>query len=234
MPVIITSMTRFAIIALCSLAAAIPPAAAQSGWYGGFSVGQSRTSRDLVANRESTITLASDFDTAFDDKEGAFKGTLGYRINRWIALEAAYVDLGSHRVSTRFLGGDAPAPAAIELSRTVTGAGADVVVLAPLGREAVVFARMGLVRARLKARQALDGNVVFTGGDPSERVRSTVSNETIDHYGLGIEWAIDAQASMRLEWERYAKVGKAFQIGGSGTTGEADTDTLMVGVVLRF
>jgi hypothetical protein len=39
---------------------------------------------------------------------------------------------------------------------------------------------------------------------------------------------------MRLEWERYAKVGKAFEIGGSGTTGEADTDTLMVGVVFRF
>jgi OmpA-OmpF porin, OOP family len=233
-PDIITSMTRLAIIALCSLAAAIPPAAAQSGWYGGFSAGQSRTSRDLVANRESTITLASDFDTDFDDKEGAFKGTLGYRINRWIAVEAAYVDLGSHRVLTRFLGGDPPAPAAIDLSRTVTGAGAGVVVFAPLGSEAVMFARMGLVRARLKARQALEGNVVFTGGDPSERVRSAVRGETVDHYGLGIEWAIDAQASMRLEWERYAKIGKAFQIGGSGTTGEADTDSVMAGVLLRF
>jgi len=227
-------MTRLAILALCSLAATVPPAAAQSGWYGGFSAGQSRTSRDLVVNRESTVTLAFDFDTAFDDKDGGFKGTLGYRFNRWIALEAGYADLGSHRVFSSFLGGDPPAPAAIDLTREITGAGADVVVFAPLGREAVVFARMGLVRTRLEARQALDGNVVFTGGDPTERVRSTVRNETVDHYGVGIEWAIDAQASMRLEWERYAKVGKPFEIGGSGTTGEADTDTLMVGVVFRF
>jgi opacity protein-like surface antigen len=234
MPAIITSMTRLAILALCSLAAAIPPAAAQSGWYGGISVGQSRTSRDLVVNRECTITLGSDFDSDFDDKEGAFKGTLGYRLNRWIALEAGYADLGSHRVLTRFPGGDPPLPAAIDLTREITAAGADVVVFVPLGREAAVFARLGLVRTRLKARQALDGNVVFTGGDPSERVRSNVRNETTDHYGIGIEWAIDAQASMRLEWERYAGIGKAFAIGGSGTTGEADTDTLMVGVVLRF
>ena len=233
MPVIITSMTRLAIIALCSLAAAIPPAAAQSGWYGGFSFGQSRTSRDLVVNRESTITLGSDFDTAFDDRERAFKATAGYRLNRWIALEAVYADLGSHLVSTRFLGGDPPAPAGIDLTREITGTGADVVVFAPLGR-AVLFARLGVVRARLKARQALDGNVVFTGGDPSERVRSTVRNENVDHYGVGFEWAFDRQVSMRLEWERYAKVGKAFEIGGSGTTGEADTDTLMVGVVMRF
>lgn len=227
-------MTRLAILALCSLAAAIPPASAQSGWYGGFSVGQSRTSRDLVVNRESTITLASDFDTDFDDKEGAFKAALGYRLNRWIALEAGYADLGSHRVFTRFLGGDPPAPASIDLTREITGFAADAVVFAPLGPEAAVFARVGLVRARLEARQALDGNVVFTGGDPLERVRSTVRRETIRHYGVGVEWAIDGQASIRLEWERYAKVGKAFEIGGSGTTGEADTDTLMAGVVFRF
>lgn len=227
-------MTRLAILALCSLAAAIPPAAGQSGWYGGFSVGQSRTSRDLVVNRESTVTLASDFDTDFDDKEGAFKAMLGYRWNRWIAAEAGYADLGSHRVFSPFLGGDPPAPALIDLTREITGVGADAVVFAPLGREATVFARVGLVRARLKARQALDGNVVFTGGDPSERVRSAVRRETIRHYGVGVEWAIDAQASMRLEWERYAKIGKAFEIGGSGTTGEADTDTLMVGVAFRF
>ncbi len=227
-------MTRLSILALFSLAAAIPPATAQSGWHGGFSAGQSRTSRDLVVNRESTVTLASGFDTAFDDKEGAFKATVGYRVNRWIGVEASYADLGSHRLLSRFLGGDPPAPAAIELTRDITGAGADVVVFAPLGRETVLFARLGLMRARLHARQALEGNVVFTNGNASERVRSTVRNETIDHYGAGIEWAIDAQASMRLEWERYAKVGKAFEIGGSGTTGEADTDTLMVGVVFRF
>ena len=227
-------MTRLAILALCSLAAAIPPAAAQSGWYGGFSVGQSRTSRDLVVNRESTVTLASDFNTYFDDEQGAFKAAVGYRLNRWIGAEASYADLGSHRLFSRFLGGDAPAPASIDLTRDITGVGADAVVFAPLGREARVFARLGLVRARLKARQALDGNVVFTGGDPSERVRSTVRDETLRHYGVGIEWAMDARASLRFEWERYAEVGKAFEIGGSGTTGEADTDTLMLGVVFRF
>ena len=227
-------MNRLAVAALCSIVAIAPPAMAEVGWYAGFSAGQSRTSRDLVANRESTVTLASDFDSDFDDKERAFKATLGYRVHRLVAVEVNYADLGAHRVFSSFLGGDAPAPASIDLRREVTGAGVDAVLFAPFARGGGLFARVGVVRTRLKASQALDGNVVFTGGDPSERMRSTVRHETVRRYGVGFEWAIDARASARLEWERYAKIGKAFEIGGSGTTGEADTDTLMLGVVFRF
>jgi opacity protein-like surface antigen len=226
-------MNRLAVLFLCAIAAA-PSALAQAGWYAGFAAGQSRTSRDLVANRENTVTLASDFDSDFDYRERAFKATLGYRLHPAVALEANYADLGTHRVFSRFLGGDAPAPASIDLTREVTGTGADLVLFAPLGREAAVFVRAGIVRTRLKARQALDGNVVFTGADPSERVRSIVRHETVRRYGVGVEWAIDPRASARLEWERYAKIGKAFEVGGSGTTGEADTDALLLGIVLRF
>ena len=39
---------------------------------------------------------------------------------------------------------------------------------------------------------------------------------------------------VRAEWERYQKVGKPFEIGGTGTTGEADTDFYSVSLVYRF
>ena len=225
--------SRQAAILIC-LAALAAPAFAQSAWYAGFSAGQSRTSRDLVANREGTVTLASDFSTTFDDKERAFKATLGYQAHRMVAVELSYVDLGAHELFSNFLGGDAPAPASIRLWREVTGIGGDVVFSAPLGQGATILGRVGAVRTRLKARQDLDGNVVFTGGDPSERSRTTARDETVGHYGIGLQWALDPRASLRIEWERYKAIGKPFEVGGTGTTGEADTDAVMAGVVFRF
>jgi opacity protein-like surface antigen len=228
-------MKRLAIAAACTFAITAPPAFAQAGWYAGFSGGQSRTGRELVENRERTVTLATDFRSDFDDKDRAFKATVGYRMWRALAFEVNYADLGTHRVHSAFLGGDPPAPAAITLVREVSGFGADVVLSAPIGPQgAAVFGRAGAMRARLKASAELDGNVVFTNGDPSERRRTTVQDETVGRVGLGVQWPVAQNAWVRLEWERYLEIGKAFAVGGSGTTGEADTDTLLVGFVLRF
>lgn len=223
-----------AAIATVAAIAAAPQAFAQAGWYAAVTGGQSRTSRDLVANRESTVTLASDFRSDFDDKDRAFKAAVGYRPWRMVAIEVNYADLGTHRVRSSFLGGDPPAPAAITLVREVTGYGADVVVFAPVGSGASVFGRVGAFRARLKASAELDGNVVFIPGDPSERRRSTSQEETIGRFGVGLDWPITPNASVRVEWERYREIGKAFAVGGSGTTGEADTDAILAGFVFRF
>jgi opacity protein-like surface antigen len=228
-------MQRLALLLACAIAAAAPTAYAQSGWYAGLSAGQSRTDRELVRNRETTVTLATDFRSDFDDRDRAFKVTFGYRIWPSLALEVSYADLGTHRVHSAFLGGDPPAPASITLVREVAGVGADAVFLAPIGLAGgAVFGRAGALRSRLKASAELDGNVVFTNGDPLERRRSTVRDETVGHAGLGLQWPLARNAWARLEWERYFKIGKAFEVGGTGTTGEADTDTLTAGVVFSF
>lgn len=227
-------MKRGCVLLFGSLAAACPPAFAQAGWYAGFAFGQSKTSRDLVTNRESTVTFASDFRSEFEDQDRALKATVGYGIRPWLAVEAGYVDLGEHRLVSRFQGGDPPAPAKITLAREATGAGADVVLSYPFGPGASVFGRAGAYRVRLKASAELDGNVVFTNGDPTERRRTTVKDETVHKFGAGFQWPIHSGAWVRVEWERYRKIGKAFEVGGSGTTGEADTDAFLAGVVFRF
>jgi opacity protein-like surface antigen len=97
-----------------------------------------------------------------------------------------------------------------------------------------VYGRVGAFRSKLKASAALDGNIVFTNGDPSERSRTTTHDETVLRYGIGAAWEMWRNGSLQIEWERYNKVGKAFEIGGSGTTGEADTDAVWIGVTQRF
>jgi opacity protein-like surface antigen len=220
---------------LAMLALAGLPAMAQAtGWYGQVSVGQSRTSRDLVHNRESTIVNATNLQTDFDATDNAWKIGAGYRFNEMLAIELNYADLGKHSTVTTMLAGDAPAFAAIAIDRKITGYGADLVVSAPVAHRFSIYGRVGAFRSKLKAEAALAGNIVFTNGDPTEMNRSTTQEETVLRYGIGAAWEIWRNGALHLEWERYNKVGKAFAIGGSGTTGEADTDAFWVGVTQRF
>lgn len=227
-------MKRLALPLAAALALLSSPVLAQSNWYAGLSAGQSITSKDLVTNRETTLTLATDLATEFDDKDKAWKALVGYRFGPMIAIELNYVDLGSHRTHTTLMGGDPPQPAATTIHREITGFGADLVLSAPLAQNFEIFGRVGAVRTQLKARADLFGNIVFTNGDPSERSRSTDHDETVGRYGLGAQWSFGSHTALRLEWERYAEVGKAFEVGGTGTTGEADTDFVSLGVVVRF
>ena len=215
--------------------AAATPAAAQVSWYAGIAAGQSKTDSELVANRESTLTTATNISTAFDAKDTAWKAFAGVRFNPVLALELTYADLGEHRMVTRMQGGDPPFPASIAIDRRISGYGVDLVATAPLGLQRFdLFARVGAFASRLEAKAALAGNIVFTGGDPEERMRTTTRTETVAKFGVGAECRIAGNTALRLEWERYSSVGKAFAIGGSGTTGEADTDSVSLGVTMRF
>jgi opacity protein-like surface antigen len=213
---------------------ALPAMAQATGWYGEVSVGQSRTSRDLVKNRESTIVRATHLQTDFDATDKAWKIGAGYRFNEVLAIELNYADLGKHSMVTTMLAGDAPAFAAIAIDRKITGFGADVIVSAAVAQWFSIYGRVGAFRAKLKAEAALAGNIVFTNGDPLETRRSTTQDETVLRYGIGSAWEMWRNGALHIEWERYNKVGKAFAIGGSGTTGEADTDAFWIGVTQRF
>ncbi len=228
------NVRAIAIAASATLMLASPAFAQSRGWYAGIAAGVSRTGSELVDNRESTITLAQDIHTDFDANGDAWKIFGGYRVNDMIALEASYADLGSHRMKTELLGGDPPLPASTEIHRRISGFGADLVLTAPFGRRFAVFGALGAFRSRLEASAALEGNIVFVPGDPGERSRTTTRDETVTHFGLGGEWMFAGATSVRIEWERYTKVGKPFAVGGTGTTGEADTDLYSIGIVHRF
>ena len=220
---------------LLSVTAMATPAWSQvTPWYVGIAAGESRTSDDLVANRQSTITIATDFQTDFDARDVAFKATGGYRFLPWFALEVDYTDLGKHRLVSSFLGGNPPAPARATLDRSIRGFGIDAVFLAPIAKQWKLLGRVGAFHAQLKATQSLEGNVAFTNGDTSERSRSVSQSETVLRYGVGTQFELNDCSLLRLEWTRHEDIGKAFQVGGSGTTGEASTDAIFVGFYYRF
>ena len=226
--------TRTAALLLSVTAFAAPALAQVTPWYIGGALGESRTSEDLVANRESTITHAVSLTTDFDARDVAFKATVGYRFFPWLSVEVDYTDLGKHKLVTDAMGGDPVLPARLTLEREITGVGADAVFMWPVAAQWKVYGRAGAFHAKLKARQALEGNIVFTNGDPSERERTAHQSETVLRWGAGMQWDLSDCSMLRLEWTRHEDIGKAFQIGGSGTTGEAATDAVLVGFYYRF
>lgn len=218
-------------LALAALAAA---PVAHAGWYGGLGVGNSKTDKELVRNRESTVVNATVSGSTFDDHDIALKAFGGYRFNPWLAVEVNYADLGESRLVTTIATTNPTSSGVAALTRSISGFGADVVVSAPLGDRASIFGRVGAVRSRLEARTALSGNIVFTNGDTSQRERTVTQTETVARYGLGFDWMLGPNLGLRAEYERWTNVGKKFEIGGSGTTGEADTDYYGVGFLYRF
>ncbi|HXF80981.1 MAG TPA: outer membrane beta-barrel protein [Usitatibacter sp.] len=209
-------------------------AAAQGNWYAGATLGQSRTSDDLVSNRESTVVNGSVTGSTFDAKDTAVRLFGGYRLAPWLSLEANYTDLGTAHLVTGTVANDPPIPGTFSESRSVTGFGAGLVLSAPVLDRGSVFARVSAQRARTQADATLDGNIVFTTGNSGDRHRSASVNQTIATYALGGEWMLNSALGLRLEWERWQKVGRAFAVGASGTTGEADIDFYSVGLLYRF
>jgi len=226
-------MTRCTAVAALLLSAFTAPAIAQmSPWYVGGSIGESRTDSALVANRESTVVNAAVLGSTFDAKDGAFKLAAGYTVTPYLSIELNYADLGESHLATRITNqGQA---GQVDIDRRLEGFGLDLVGRLPIGERAALLGRLGLVRTRLEATATLTGNIVFTGSDPDERSRSARRDETVTRVGIGGEWMITPCLGLRVEWERWLDVGKPFAIGGSGTTGEADTDFYSAGVTWRF
>ncbi|MEO5692069.1 MAG: outer membrane beta-barrel protein [Usitatibacter sp.] len=229
-------MNRKSALALATLAVLATPAFAQtSPWYGGLAVGQSRTGGELVTNRNSTVVGGTVTNSAFDDKDSGFRIFGGYRFLPWLGVELNYADIGASRLRTDVQTIDAPFnTGAVVLDRKISGFGADLVFSAPLGERASIFGRVGAVQSRLEANAKLSGLINFTSGNTLDRERTTTVNETVTRFGLGADYMLSRNLGIRLDWERWLSVGKKFEIGGQGTTGEADTDFYSVGVIYRF
>jgi OOP family OmpA-OmpF porin len=228
-------MFRSSRAALLVLAFAVgTPAVAQMGWYAGASLGQSKTDSAVVGNRESTVVNATVLGSDFDAKDTGYKVFGGYQIAPHVAVEVNYAALGTSRLVTNLVAGSPPVAGSVTLNRKITGFGADLLVSAPFASRGLVYGRLGVVRSSLDADALLNGAVVFTNGDTSERARRTTVTETVKRFGAGGEWMLGNGLGIRVDWERWLDVGKPFEIGGSGNTGEADTDFYSAGLVYHF
>jgi len=191
--------------------------AAESGWYGGLSIGQSKgwISHDRIATQVGVPVTGISFDD--EDTDVGYKLLGGYKFNKHFAVEGGYFNLGQFGFTASY----APA-SSFTGSMKLQGVNLDALGILPLTEKFSAFGRLGVIYAEAKD--------TFTGTGAGAGVAASDPNpkksDTNYKYGVGLQYDFTRALSMRGEWERY-RVNDA--VGNTG-----DIDMVSVGLVYMF
>ena len=212
-----------AVAAGIGLALAIPTGASaqDSPWYIGGSIGQSRVKLD-TGGLSSDLAAAGMANTGFsaNETDTGFKLFGGYRFHPNFAVEGGYAELGkfsaSGTVTTFNFVPIVPLPTKVTIE---VGQGLHLAVVGnvPLANQFSVFGRLGAYNLRTEMK------VTVAGISSSESARNTGVL-----LGLGAGYDFTGNVGMRVEWEKFNKVGD------KDKTGQGDVGLLSVGLVYRF
>jgi len=148
-----------------------------SGFYLGAGAGQFKAGIDDVDDIDETVD-------SWDEDDTAYKIFAGYRMNRFLAFELDYINLGE------------PSGAVVpgfNVDLAVVGFAPFVVATLPLGNWFEVYGRLGyfFYDANLGVEDEINGNVQF-----DEESEDLV-------YGAGVGANIGERLNLRFEYERY-------------------------------
>lgn len=218
-----------ALVGLILGAPGIPALAQAPGGYAGIGIGRSSIDLDGSAIEQNLLDFAAaegvtavSSSSSEDDSDTALKAFLGYRFNRYVAIEGALIDLGDFQArasATDTFGDTLAVNTDIDFfAFSVAGVGH-----LPLGRTVSLYGKVGLYAwdVDLTERARLTGfGVVRTG-------RETEDGTDL-FYGAGIEWDLGPPFALRAEWERYNDAGEG------SIAGETDLDVIGVSAVFRW
>ena len=165
-----------------------PPA--DRGWYAGIGLGQSKidfggTPVPVFGATSSTLTV--------DDTDSSFKAFGGYRFNRYLALEAGYVDFGSFSATRRVT---APGSGTVNSNIKTSGVHFDVMGIIPAGDRFEFFGKLGFIRTATKTDLSTTGSVVLIG--PAHVTDYNVS----PRIGVGAYVRFTRTLGLRIEYEQ--------------------------------
>lgn len=186
-----------------------------SGWYGGLSVGLSQAAIDdarISSGLQGMGLSVSSIED--DDRDVGYKAFGGFKINRHLAFEAGYFNLGEFGYTATTI----PA-GTLTGNIKVSGFNLDAVGMLPIVDKISAFGRIGVTYANAKDSFAGTGAVTVTDPNPSER-------DTNYKVGLGLQYDLTESLSVRAEAERY-RINDA--VGNKG-----DIDLMSVGLIYRF
>lgn len=219
-------------IALLGLAALVstPAVAAERGFYIGLDAGQyeydldqrdlDRTVEDSVGEVGLTV-----IDGSSDTSEDGFTYgiILGYQILPYLAVEAAYVDLGDAEYKASGTVSDGVTTGEMNAKLTAESSGPTVSVLGILpvfasGWE--VYGRAGVYFA------SNDAAAQFSIDGVSEQV-SDSSNSTEFLWGVGAGYT-RGDWTLRLDFQQFTDVGD------SDTSGDVNVNRIVLGAIYRY
>ena len=192
------------------------PVLAQYGghYYGGISVGQSKTDVDSGALTSGLLPGVSAASSTSDEKDTAYKLFGGYQFNRNLAIEGGYFDLGNNSFNAM------TSPAGTLAGETKAhGLNLDVVGTLPMTERLSALARIGAHRTWSKSTFSGTGAAAAVAGN-SKRADSGYQ------LGLGLQYELNPSMWVRGELERYRIKDAVGQ--------RANVDLLSVSLVFPF
>jgi OOP family OmpA-OmpF porin len=193
----------------------INPDWANSAWYIGAGVGRSRASIDQQRLSQSlTANGATVTSFSTDERDTGYKLFVGKQLNRYLAVELGYFDLGKFGFNSTTSGNGV-----LNGEAGFRGANLDLLAQLPLSERWSLLGRVGANYA--KASTHFTGNrlTAVTDRDPSERKLNAKA-------GLGLEYKFSEALAVRGEVERY-RVNDALNNRG-------DVDLLSVSLVYKL
>ena len=155
-----------------------------------------------------------------DDDEGTgWSVTAGYRVNRYLAVEASYVNLGTLEATRSlvlplFLGGGT---LGFHRELETSGPALAAIGILPLSDSWELYVRAGILFADSELTTAINGN--------SNTVSFDSQSTTL---GAGAQFDWGGHWSARLELQR------SLGVGGGDVANEADVDGVSLGVLYRL
>jgi OmpA-OmpF porin, OOP family len=180
--------------------AAVP----ETGFYAGIGLGRSQA-------RNSCGGLGGiGFVGSCDDKDTTWNLTGGYQINRNIAVELGYVDLGKWTAAGT-VGGAGVNASADGKGWELLGVG-----MLPVYQNISVYAKAGLFRWDVDAIGRAGGTLAASSDHGTDFT-----------YGLGGQYGFNRNMAAVLEWQRYNEVG-------GSSIGNANVNVMRVGLRYKF
>jgi len=223
-------MKRMHALVGLAVLAAMPASAAERGFYWGLDAGQyaygldRNQLDDQIVDTLNAVGL-SVIDGSSETSEDGFSWglTLGYQFFRFLAIEAAYVDLGSaeYKANLDVTDGRQVVPLKATLTGDSSGAALSALGILPIWDTGWdVYGRAG---------------VYFSNGDGTLRVSSDSRTDGFSDsansqeflWGVGTGYT-SGQWTLRLEYQQY------MDVGDEDTTGEVDVDRITLGAIYRF
>jgi len=211
-------LAPIALVALAGYATGV--CAQDQGWYVGGSIGQSKAD-----NAGSCSDLSGIFNPGFacssNDTSTGWKLFGGYQVNKYFAVEGAYVDLGEFKISAS--GTVAAIPATASGSDKATGFSLDAVGTLPISEQFGLLARIGIFAWTLDASATASGGGI-PGGSASTQDKPTGTG--LD-FGVGAKYDFARNFGVRAEYQRFQSIG-------NDNTGKSDVDLISASAVYRF
>lgn len=201
-------------IATFSILAQEAVAADGSSWMVGASIGSSNFEYDAGRCENAMPSAALSWSCTSKNSDLGYKLTAGYRFAPVFSLEAAYVNFGKLEIN-----GASSNPSATEIHGETKASGFNLMAVGhyAFNEKLSIFGKLGFIVAKATASEALTG-----------AQRSVSESSATSAFGLGGQYNLARNLSLRVEWERFKS------IGDEQKTHTNDIDLPSLGVMYTF